>query len=222
MIRSLKAAFGLSLLAALTMTAISGGNASAINAGANNHFVSEAASTFLDISEATGSVHATQFTGWGTTISCHHPTYSAPEIGTTTQEITVTPDYKNCTTGSNAVATVDMNGCHYKFTAPGAGTHATVHFICGAGKFAQITTGGGTMTLHPQTPTIKGVTYTKIVDAGTGKHGITVNVTVEGLHGTCHGACQILGTTRTDAKMTGSVTVWGTNAEGKTINITAT
>jgi hypothetical protein len=220
MIRSLKAAFGLSLLAALVVSAMSVMSASAITQG---HFSSEVAKTKYDIKEATGTAHSTKLEAYGSTIECHEITYTGHHTSTTTSTaLTVTPHYTKCTkTADSSTATVHMKGCHYEFTPRPAPAHATAHFRCPTGVKAEVTTNAGTMKFGAQTPTKGGVVYETITMEN--KHAITANITVEGIHGTCHGACQIFGTTTTTGKLSGSVTVQGTNTDtGAPVHLTVT
>jgi hypothetical protein len=220
MIRSVKAAFGLSLLAALVFSAMSVMSASAITSG---HFTSDAVShlTKVHIVEGTETPHKTTLSAIGTTVECHQVHYEAPNLaGTTFVAITVLAEYTNCTQGGNA-ASVTMNGCHYIFTPRTPPGHATPHFKCPAGKRAEVHTSAGTLSFGEQTPTQGGVTYTTTTENT--KHALTVNITAEGIHYTCHGACQIFGTSGTTGKLTGSVTVQGTDAVNKGyVNITHT
>jgi len=219
MIRTLKAAFGLGLLAALAMSAMSVMSASAITSG---HFTSDAVGgTTFHIEENTGTAHVVKLHAptLGRTIECHHPTYKASTTATTTQVITVEPEYTNCTSGEEAV-TVTMNGCDYTFTSRSAG-HATTHFKCPVGKVAEIHSPNGTFTFGAQTPG-GGATYTTITDPPTGKHAITANITATGITYECHGLCAIFGTTGHNGEMTGSVTITGKNHAGQKVNITAT
>jgi len=220
MTRKLKAGFGLALLAALVVSAMGAMSASAITSG---HFTSDSVNgTKFDISETTGTAHATKLTAYGSTVECHNITYTAHHISTqTTQILTVTPTYHSCTSGGNT-ATVTMNGCHYEFTSRTPPSHGTPHFRCPAGVKAKVETSNGTMQFGAQTPTLGGVVYETATNAA-GKHIITANITVEGIHGECHGLCQFLGTNTTTAKLTGSVTVEGTDTvTGAAVNITAT
>jgi len=219
MLRTLKAALGLGLLAALAMSAMSVMSASAITSG---HFTSDVATTKLDISEVTGSTHQIKFHAptLGATVECHHPTYSAHLTNTTAQFITVQPVYANCTNQDAQTVTVTMNGCDYTFTSRTAG-HATTHFKCPVGVKAEIHTPNGTFTFGTQTPTGGGATYTTTTENN--KHAITANITVTGIHYECHGLCAIFGTTGTNAEMTGAATIKGTDsASGAAVNITAT
>jgi hypothetical protein len=210
MIRSLKAAFGLSVLVALLVSAVNVMSASAITSG---HFYSESISsgkTIVDITENTGTSHTVKLNAIGTSVECHSVSYSKPHFTTTTQEITVVPTYANCTQGGNA-ATVTMNGCHYIFTSRTPPGHTTAHLRCPTGKRAEVHTSAGTLSFGEQTPTGGGITYNTIT-ANT-VHALTAVITVEGVHYTCHGACQIFGTSGTTATLTGSVTVEGTDTD---------
>jgi len=227
MIRTVKTAFGLGLLAALTMLALSAMSASATSTG---HFVSDSpsAQTTLDITEQTGTTHEVKLHGWGNTVQCHTVKYTRPTqaspletptvVGNTVTSISVTGTYSSCTKASdNSAVTVKHNGCHYNFTPGGTGT---VHYSCPVGSITEVITNSGTMTFGPQTAS--GVTYTNIT--ANGKHAITATIAAKNLHGECHGICALLGTTRTDIEMTGAVTIEGTDKakQGTYVNITAT
>jgi len=230
MIRTLKAAFGLGLLAALSMAALSVMSASAT---VNGHFYAHNnnTTTILDIKEATGTAHAVKLSAVGDTVQCHHVKYTGepnatPIVPTTTQSITVRPDYpdkqtdpqqtQNCTTSDGTTATVTMNGCHYIFKSRSGALHGTVHLVCPAGVKAEVHTHNGTLTFGTQTPA-GGISYTQTGNT------VTADVTVEGIHYECHGICAIFGTTGTNAKMTGSVTIEGTNpATGAQVPVTVT
>jgi len=219
MIRTLKATLGLGLLAALAMTAMSVVGASANTSG---HFTQDSGGTaIIDITENTGTAHQIKFHAptLGTTIECHHPTYEAKIGVLTTQEITVTPQYTNCTS-NEATAIVRINQCDYKFTSRTIG-HATTHFFCPAGAKVEIEvpSSESTFTIGAQTPS-GGATYTTTTENT--KHAITANITVTGIHYECHGFCAIFGTTGTNGEMTGSATIKGTNSAGNPINLTAT
>jgi hypothetical protein len=217
MIRNLKAAFGLALLAALVVSAMGALSASATKSG---HFVSDKPNTILHITEATGGAHTTYLTALGSTIRCHTVKYTAPNVDETEEDLTVTPSYAGCEyNGETDKATVTMNGCHYTFTPRPAPNHGTVDFICPIGKKAEVHTPNGTFAFGEQTPK-GGVVYTTAELEGT--HALTVDITAEGIKYTCHGTCQIFGTSGEGAKLHGSVTVKGTNALGGGANITVT
>ena len=194
----------------------------------NGHFVSDSPSgkTKLDITQQTGSTHETLLSAYGTNSACHKVTYTAHHIGTTATAIIVTPQYENCTTSASNPMHVAVHGCYFEFTSRSSG-HATPHFKCPAGKKATLTitnsNGSSTSTMQfgEQTPA-GGVVYEAVTTNN--KHAITANFTVEGIVGECHGVCQLLGTNTTTAKLTGSVTVAGTNTEKavESVNITVT
>jgi len=221
MIRTLKASFGLGLLAAVVMSLWNVMGASAITSG---HFTSDVETTRLQITEQTGTAHAVQLHNLGKSITCHSPSYSAHLTGTaatpkTSQEIKVVPHYTNCTEGEEN-ATINMNGCYFLFTSRTPPNHATVHFKCPVGKKAIVTSGGCETKFGEQTPS-GGATYTTIVGANN-KHAITVNVTASNIHNERHGICAIFGTTGTNAEMTGAVTVEGFDLNNNPVNITHT
>jgi hypothetical protein len=222
MIRSLKAAFGLSLMAALALSAMSVIGASAQNPEAGNHFTSSTTNTKYTVTEVTGTPHQVHLLAYFDSITCHNPQYSVHHTNTTTfTTLTVTPIKSsswNCTNAKSEPADIVFNECHYQFTAKArSASHATVHFFCPAGKKLEVVNGSNIMRFGTQTPTSKGVTYTNT------NGEITANITAEAIHLECHGPCQIFGTTRVDAKMTGSVTVAGFDTTiGSKSHITAT
>lgn len=221
MIRSLKTGLGLSMLVALLVAAFGVMNASATTSG---HFTSDSGGeTKLIATEATGTTHETALSAYGLGVTCHNVAYSPKTLTTaTTQEITVEAVYTNCTSGSNE-AKVRMNGCHYIFTSRTAPEHGTTHFLCPGTNRAEveIPSSNTLISFGAQTPTLKGATYSTIEMEG--KHAITANITTEGIHAHCHrGVCLLLGTTTTTAKLTGAVTVRGTNSANAPVNITAT
>jgi hypothetical protein len=216
MIRSLKAAFGLSLLAALVVSAMSVMSASAITSG---HFTSSTTNTKYTATEVTG-VHQVKLSAYGSTIECHKPQYSVHHTNSTTfQSLTVTPVNDtnwNCTDSDGDHATVHFRGCHYSFTSRTAPSHGTTHFFCPPNVKAEVTTDLGTLKFGAQTPA-GGATYTNV------NGEVTADVTASGITVTCHGACQIFGTTRHDATMTGSATLAGfETTTGVKSHITAT
>jgi hypothetical protein len=214
MIRSLKAAFGLSLMAALVFSAMSVLGASATTTG-EFHANSPANKVKIDIKEATGSTHETHLNAIGTTVTCHSAVYHAHHTTNTSKFLTVTPTYTNCTQGGSE-ATVTMNGCHYEFT-PRVTGHATAHFRCPLNVKAQVHTAAGTLSFGAQTPD-NGVIYDAKLENG--KKTITATITATGIDYTCHGACQIFGTTGTNATLTGSATVSGTDTDtGNAIDV---
>jgi hypothetical protein len=215
MIRSLKAAFGLALVAAMAFSAMSVMSASATVSG---HFTSDSGgTTVLDIKEVTGG-HAITLSAIGTTVTCHTAKYTSSIAVATTQQLSVTPVYENCTTGSGGAATVTMNGCTYTFNSRSTG-HGTAGIVCPGSARAEVHTSAGTLSFGTQTAD-EGLVYTTVTHST--KHALTVDVTAKGIDYTCHGACQIFGTSGTSATMTGNVTATGKTTGGTVVNITAT
>lgn len=214
----LKATFGLSLLVALAITAMSAMSASAKVSG---HFTSSKAATEYKAIESTASGHSVTLSAYGTTVSCHNPQYKVHHTSTLTfTSITVTPINDtnwNCTTGGGDAAEVHFTECYYTFSSQGTQKHATVHFICPGTNQAHVTTPSGNMTFGTQTPTTGGAVYANVGG------DVTATITAEGIHGTCHGLCQFLGTTTTSAKMSGAAIIEGFETpSGAPVHLTAT
>lgn len=218
MSRNLKTTLGLGLLAALIA---SGAGVMSATATTSGHFISSSGNgTEFRITESTGTAHETALFAWGLTVFCHQATYKAHHVNTQTFTLlTVTPEYKSCTHNDGSPVTVRMNECHYAFKSRASGTgHATVHLFCPPGKKAEVQSASGLQKYGSQTPTQGGVTYTNLAD-GT----VTANITVEGIHGECHGFCEIIGTNTTSARLIGSVTVEGLDTvAGSKVNLSAT
>jgi hypothetical protein len=108
MIRKLKT-FGLALGAVLALGALSATTAPAAS------FHSEAAHTTLSGSQmvATDDV----WTINAGTIRCGYTSYSGTTTAATTETITVTPAYSECTAFGFVNAPIDVNGCTYTFNA---------------------------------------------------------------------------------------------------------
>jgi hypothetical protein len=221
MIRSLKAAFGLSLLAALALSAMSVMSASATDPGPTNHFTSSTANTKYTVTEATGTAHSVTLHAYGGELTCHKPQYAVHHTSTTTfTTLTVTPINDTewgCTDKEGNHATVHFKGCHYQFTAKGPGTHATIHFKCPVGVKAEVTLANGSVLKFKEQTPVGGATYVNT------NGEVTANITATGIHVTCHGICQILGTTRTDATMVGAAKIAGFDTtSGAKSHLTAT
>lgn len=221
MLRTPKTAFGLGLLAALVLIAISAMSASATSSG---HFTSDSLNgkTTFDITEQTTTTHTVRLTNVGYVIKCHNPSYIATVEGITTTNIKVGASYAGCTYSEESIATVDMNGCWYTFTPRSSGGNATVHFECPAGAKAAVTMPGTCESTFPPQTTSAVSSYDTI--EANGKHAITVNINATGLTVENHGFCALFGTHRTDASMHGSLTVEGTEDQiaGRYVSITHT
>lgn len=217
---------GLGLLAVMATSAFTVMNAGAAVGG---HFVHDGANGHAVITgaEATGTTHSLGFVKEGGSeaeeITCHQAAYTGTVTAGTTDTVTITPAWSNCTTGTSGSGTsfeVHENGCHFTFASGVTGeTHHTVHLTCpGAKPYVEIT--------HPNcgiripTQLLKAVTYTTIIVNE--KHALTMNVTAKSI--TSHyesGICIFLGTTH-KSEMKGSVTVSAKDLAGNPVNITET
>jgi hypothetical protein len=219
MIRNLRAAFGLGLVTAMTLGALNVVGASATTSG---HFVSSSASGIsrLEIQEGTDGLHKLELAAIGTTVACHATHFAAPNLtSTTATAITVSAEYTSCTSGGNA-ASVTMSECYFEATSPPVSGHGTVHLRCPSGAKVQVHTSAGTISFGEQTPTKGGVAYTTS-EVGN-LHALTVDVTAEGIHYECHGACLIFGTKGTTAALKGSLTVQSREVGDPIVGLTAT
>jgi len=150
MIRNLKA-LGVAVMAVLALGAVAAGSASA-------EFHSEVAhTTFSGAQEGTHT-----FTTDPGTVHCKKATFSGTSEKATTNDVTVTFKYEECTLTSifgNIAVTVSPNECVYTFTTDGI-----VHVNCPAGKNIVVSGPGCTINVNAG-QTLTGNTYTNI---GTG------------------------------------------------------
>lgn len=220
------------LLALTAMSAIAVMNASAKISG---HFTSDASEGHTLIAGSENSTHFLRFSvEEGTAIRCTNATYSGTSASATTESITVTPHYTECETDDGTPnpgeVVVDHEGCNFVFYSnTNASTHsptehATVDVECPKNVSGiRVTHPNCTIIIPPQS--LKGVTYTTLTNATTGKHEITLNSTVSNITSYYeeNTLCQFFfGTGPHTATMTGSATVKGTNTAGTQANITAT
>jgi hypothetical protein len=136
---------GLAIAAVMALAAFLGPAAAA-------EFHSEVAHTQISGSQ----IGSDSFTGNAGTWKCSELTY----IGTqateaTSSEITATPKFGGCTAFGFIGATIDVNGCDYRFT-PNANPY--LHIVCPT-KPIEVTTATCTITFPAQTVN-SGVTYT--------------------------------------------------------------
>jgi hypothetical protein len=85
------------------------------------------------------------------TVECQNVTYTGTISSATASEVELSPSYSGCTAAFGASVTIHMNGCDYADTA-------LTHVKCPAGKVAEITSPGCTITVPPQNG-INGVVY---------------------------------------------------------------
>lgn len=165
MARNFKA-FGLVIVAALALTALSASTASATNP----QFHTEISNTTLSGEQEirnTFSVNAG-------TIHCGIATFHGTSgTETTFKQFTITPTYKNCllttVTLETLEAVVDMNGCDYLFTSNGE-----VHLVCPTAPI-RVTAPLCTVTVHAQT--VQNVDYAKVGEGKTRSVTVTSTAT---------------------------------------------
>jgi hypothetical protein len=203
MIRNLKA-LGLALFAVLALGALAASSASAVDTITTTNASETVSGTGTNhvfkvtngASEELVSVKCTTSTFDGTvTKGSAHSNFTATYVGT----LNTTPHSTHCSS-SIGEAQVTMEGCTYDLTGtttgsdPPAGTDATVSVTCPVGKVIVIhfPEFGITFTIHEQTSTSGGVTYT---NTSLPKKVIDVKATVTGITYTCEPAflCELGG-----------------------------
>lgn len=214
-------ALGLSLLAALAVSAVAVVNAAANGEG---HFESDVDHTIIKGSEAgTHTVHLIDKAVAGE-IGCDIDNYSATTTTKTVTSITVTASYADCYTTKEEPnkdeIDVTMNGCTYTFTvAKNSGnlTEQTVHLLC-PGTKVEVHHPACTITI-PQQTVNTGITYTRVTENG--KHAITMHVDAE-FAIERHGLCRFVLPKNGVGTLFGSVTVQGFNTTNEPVHITHT
>ena len=222
-------ALGLSLVAAMAVSAVAVMSASAKDGG---HFVT------------TGNTHTTieahvdsktplhlKIHGLSGEVGCATQTHHGTNVTETFTSITITPTYTGCTTtGTETSVPVDVNGCTYTFTVngpittpenpPGSNTvEHTAHLVCPAGAAIKVTHPNCTVTVHPQTVN-GGITYTTETNAQN-IHDIKMHVNVQ-FTVTKHGLCQFVSPTNGNGTLIGTPTVTAKNTAGDQVHLTAT
>jgi hypothetical protein len=166
-------------------------------------------------------------------VTCEVANYTATLAEKTATEVTVIPEYDKCktTTGGYPVE-IDMTGCNFRltFTDVAAEKHHTAHLVCPPEKNVDITVdpplvGVCHITIPPQTPTSGGIAYTTHQYAGSEKHGVTLDITAEGITNSKVSTgfgCGSAPTHSNNSALTGTVTVEGKDTENKQVNVTVT
>jgi phage FluMu protein Com len=167
-------AFGQAVIVVLAIGALGAPTASA-------EFTSSVDNTALN--GPTTQIVTPEFLFSEATVKCTNITFDNTTTGISQSEITAEPTYSGCAyTDLNTVAaSIDMNGCHYLFTASGS-----LHIKCPAGKEIKITAffSGAfqeCLTIPEQTPTTAGIDYTNGRNPSTGAMDIEILSTVEGI-----------------------------------------
>jgi hypothetical protein len=157
---------------------------------------------------------------------CEEASYLATVAATTVQEVTVTPSYAKClrTTegGESEKVEVKTNGCDFilKMGPALEEFHGTAQLACPTGKKIEITSPSGLCPLKIAPQLVNGVDYTTVTQSG--RHSVTVDVTLKGIAIEAHGFCEIFGTSNTFGELIGSVQVSAFNTIGEPANVTAT
>ncbi|HEX8689937.1 MAG TPA: hypothetical protein VF729_06820, partial [Solirubrobacterales bacterium] len=121
-------ALGLGLIATMVMSAFAAMNATA---GTGGHF--HASKNGQDVKhptikvteEGTHAVHL-KIHGAEGEVGCTEANYTTTLLNATENDITVSPEYKGCTTTNTPTnVTIDMNGCGYTFKVAAGTTGAT-------------------------------------------------------------------------------------------------
>jgi hypothetical protein len=182
-------ALGLAVFAALAAGAVS-----VVSAGADTGGVMHSDVEWTHITgKQEGSLHSNVLVDHllKNSVTCKTANYTASVGKKTATEVTVIPEYKECSTTDPVYpATVNMNGCHFTltFTDLPEAKHHTAHLECPAGKEVKVSVnppivGECHIYIPPQTPTTGGVAYTnkKHPNPETSPHAITLDITVEGI-----------------------------------------
>ncbi|HET9162454.1 MAG TPA: hypothetical protein VFN89_03280, partial [Solirubrobacterales bacterium] len=151
MIRNLKV-LGLALAAVFALSAAIAASASAETPGV---ITTDGAEVTLDGTELGGvAENFFEYPTTGVRVHCPGSTFPGHKINATphqpvpnkASEVTITPEYRNCTSQNNQAVPIDMNGCDYRLydattTGGVAGTYGVlVDIVCPAGKQIEITT----------------------------------------------------------------------------------
>jgi hypothetical protein len=203
--RKLKA-LGMAIAAVMAFAAFAGSASAA-------EFHSEVEHTGISGSRIGTDVFTVNAGTW----KCTELTYSGTQsTGVTSSEITVIPKWGGCTAFGFIGATIDVNGCDYRFT-PNANPY--LHIVCPT-KTIEVTTPNCIVTVGSQTVN-SGVTYTN------GGAGATRDVTVKlGLSGLTYTQlnkafpnCTGGAGTFTNGTYSGEATVKGANTAGVQVGI---
>jgi hypothetical protein len=180
--------FGLAITAVVATTALTASLGQA-EPGAETKFTAAPGVAYPIV--GTGTQHTNfddRFVVTGSTLRCSdETTLFQATLAEASTSLTVTPHYTGagggkCTGPLGVGIEVDLNGCHYTFTAGKHTTaedvHGKVHIVCPTGKTITVTGGNCTTHIGPQTAAGK-VTY---LNKGTNKITVEIEVTVATSH----------------------------------------
>ena len=205
-------AFGLTLIAALAVSAMAASAASAVN----HHFTAGAGEALT--TEAIGEQVLEWTTGGGKGHKCKKVSIEKGTVpaGTTTS-LGIVPKYDECETfGPAGSANLKQEGCEFVFTGnttsgnpTNGGEHANINIVCPAGKSIITQVTGLKLncnTIYPQ-EVKHAVTYSNETTAGNGKTHVRLKVTAHGILNKTIGVCTEEPVTHTNGSYTGEITV---------------
>lgn len=198
-------ALGMAFAAVLVVGAFSAASASA-------EFHSEVDHTTITASQPTTVDDV--FTVKAGTVKCKSATYTGTSTTKTSEDITVTPAYAECTAFGFVSTAIDVNGCTYTFTTTET---QQLHILCPEGKAITVT--AFNCWVHVGAQTASGITYT---NEGSGSaRDVTVDASITGMTYTqtskSFPGCS--NGTFTDGKYVGGATVKGTDTNGNPVGI---
>ncbi len=137
-------------------------------------------------------------------VKCSIATFEGTSSIKEGKDITITPEYSNCTLGGLG-ATVNMNGCKYTFTGSAEKTALVDIVGCTTGKTITVVKGNCTIAVGEQSA----LSHVVFTSEGTESTMDTLaNATVTGIRSTQTGSeCPAPGATQSDGTYSGTVTV---------------
>lgn len=190
---------GVAVVAVLAFSAVIASAASA-----TNKFHAAQTHTILKGSQTTQHVFKTN----AGTVTCSTATFEGTQEAATQTQVTIAPNYNNCTAFGFINVPVHENGCHYLFTYDN-----TAHVTCPS-KPIEVTAPGCNVTVDDQT-----IGTVDFNNNGT-KQDVNVVATVTGIDYTQHDegiTCQ--GGFFTNGQYTGTTTVTGQNTAGGAVAV---
>src|SRR6187549_143162 len=172
-----------------------------------------------------GTVHTMNvFTFFGQEVGCSKAKYEGTTSATTTESVTLVPDYEHCEFGLDGeyegVVGVTENGCYFVLTiGKKALADNTAHLVCPAGKQMEFHLVNQGMAIPPQT--FQGVSFTATSESGVSV--LTVAFTATGMTTHCELGihCAYFGT-QWPGGLDGSLTLRGFDTSEKAVGIQAT
>jgi len=172
-----------------------------------------------------GTVHTMNvFTFFGQEVGCSEATYEGTTAFTTTESVSIVPNYEKCEFGLNGeyegVVGVTTNECFFQLTiGKQAEADNTAHLVCPPGKQMEFHLINQRMAIPPQT--FEGVAFTPTSEFGT--NALTIDFTATGMTVHCEAGiyCAVSGTQWLGG-LDGSLTMRGLDTAGEPVAIQAT